>query len=212
MLFGKRMTQMIRDSYVNRSTLFMELYQGVYTPGICEQSGVLKDSMIKVYLGYRNIYEILKSLKEKNELIRLHLVDTQAWSVECLGSTCAVCASAGYTRCFGRSSDCLCASSLQNLSVTQDFSPFSLSQWNDIASPLFDVWDWRVLKEVLMVFHWPELFSPVLSPTVLCLFLFFLSMRRYSGAGVFGLPGFKSFSPSVWLSTSFIKKIKIIII
>ena len=58
-----------------------------YTPSsqitLGEQSGVLKESMIKVYLRYRNIDEILKLLK-KNELIGLHFVDTQAWSVESL--------------------------------------------------------------------------------------------------------------------------------
>ena len=36
--------------------------KALYTPGFREQSGVLKDSMIKVYLGYRNIDEILKLL------------------------------------------------------------------------------------------------------------------------------------------------------
>ena len=34
--------------------------QRLYTPGLGEQSGVLKDSMVTVYLGYRNINEILK--------------------------------------------------------------------------------------------------------------------------------------------------------
>ena len=40
----------------------------------------------------------------------------------------AVCASAGYARCFGRTSEHLCASSLQYLAVPQDFySIFSIS-------------------------------------------------------------------------------------
>ena len=42
--------------------------------------------MIKVYLEYRNIYEILKLLVKKNELIGLHFVDSQAWSVDSLGT------------------------------------------------------------------------------------------------------------------------------
>ena len=41
-------------------------------------------------------------------------------------STCAVCASSGYSRCSGRTSVYSCASSLQNLSVPQDLY-FSLS-------------------------------------------------------------------------------------
>ena len=36
-------------------------------------------------------------------------------------STCALCASQGYTRCFDRTSVYLCASPLQNLTVQQDF-------------------------------------------------------------------------------------------
>ena len=41
------------------------LVKALYTPGLGEQNGVLKDSMIKVYLGYQNIGEILKLLKKK---------------------------------------------------------------------------------------------------------------------------------------------------
>ena len=37
----------------------------LYTPGLGEQSGVLKDSSTEVYLGYRNIDEIIKLLKKK---------------------------------------------------------------------------------------------------------------------------------------------------
>ena len=41
--------------------------KALYTPRLGEQSGVKKDSTMKVYiyLGYRNIAEILKVLKEK---------------------------------------------------------------------------------------------------------------------------------------------------
>ena len=43
-------------------------------------------------------------------------------------STCALCASPGYTRCFDRTSVYFCASPLHNLAVSQDFySPLSLS-------------------------------------------------------------------------------------
>ena len=44
---------------------FVGLFQGLNTPGLGEQSGVLKDSKIKVYLGYRNIDEKFKLLKKK---------------------------------------------------------------------------------------------------------------------------------------------------
>ena len=47
-------------------------------------------------------------------------------------STCALCASPGYTRCFDRTSVYFCASTLKNLGVPQDFySPLSLSlEWS----------------------------------------------------------------------------------
>ena len=48
-------------------------------------------------------------------------------------STWAVCASAGYTRCSGRTSVYLFDSSLQNLVVL-----LSVSLWNDLADPVFD--------------------------------------------------------------------------
>ena len=49
------------------------------------------------------------------------------------GALSAVCSSAGYTRCFGRTSVHLCASSLLNLAVPQDFFPL-----HDLGDPLFD--------------------------------------------------------------------------
>ena len=42
-----------------------KLGKALYSPGLGEQSGVLKDSMIKEYLLYRNIHEKLKLLKDK---------------------------------------------------------------------------------------------------------------------------------------------------
>ena len=38
----------------------------------------------------------------------------------------------------GRTSVHLCTASLQNLAVQQDFIPFSVSLWNDLANPVFD--------------------------------------------------------------------------
>ena len=49
-----------------------------------EQSGVPKDSIIKVYHGYLNIDEIFKLLKKKR-INRTPLVDTMAWSEYGLG-------------------------------------------------------------------------------------------------------------------------------
>ena len=40
------------------------LTKALDTPGLGEESGVLMYSMIKVYLGYHNIGEILKLLKK----------------------------------------------------------------------------------------------------------------------------------------------------
>ena len=39
--------------------------KAIYTSGLGEQSGVLKDSMRKVYLGSLNIDEIFKLMKKK---------------------------------------------------------------------------------------------------------------------------------------------------
>ena len=44
-----------------------------YTPGLGEQSGALKDSMIKVSVGYQNIDELLKLLKKKKRINRTPL-------------------------------------------------------------------------------------------------------------------------------------------
>ena len=60
--------------------------KAIYNPGLGKQSGVVKDSMIKVFLGYRNTDEILQLFK-KNELIVLHFADTKTWSVEARPST-----------------------------------------------------------------------------------------------------------------------------
>ena len=42
------------------------------------------------------------------------------------------------TRCAGRTSVYLCATSLQNLAVPQAFVPLSVSLWNDLTDPVFD--------------------------------------------------------------------------
>ena len=64
----KRIKTFLQHSYfgiLRRKKNVWSSTKALYTAGLGEQTGVLKDSMIKVYLGYRNIYEILKLLKKK---------------------------------------------------------------------------------------------------------------------------------------------------
>ena len=67
-------------------------------------------------------------------------------------STSAICASAGYTWSFRRTSVYLCASSLQNLAILQNFySP--LSVFRTILLTLFlMVWHWLVYRAETMIF------------------------------------------------------------
>ena len=51
---------------------------------------------------------------------------------------CTVCASAGYTRCPGRTSIYLCAASLITSQYRMTFFPLSVSLCNDLADPVFD--------------------------------------------------------------------------
>ena len=47
------------------TALAARLLKALYTPCLGEQSEVLKDSMMKMYLGYQNIDEIFKLSKKK---------------------------------------------------------------------------------------------------------------------------------------------------
>ena len=49
------------------------------------------------------------------------------------------------------------------------FVSLSVSLWNDLADPVFDVWDWLVWRAGPMFFNWPKLLYPDYS-----LLLFFL--------------------------------------
>ena len=51
------------------------------------------------------------------------------------------------------------------------FIPLSVSLWNDLANPVFMVWEWRVSRAGPMLFYWPKLLYP------------------YYSLGVFGLIG-----------------------
>ena len=83
-------------------------------------------------------------------------------------STCALCASQGYTRYFDRTSVYLCASLLQNLAVPQDFYSLSVSLWNDLVDPVFDGVGLAGFKSRPMPFCWSS--CSLLS----CLQLYFL--------------------------------------
>ena len=62
--------------------------KALYTPGLCEQSRVLAEGFNNKSVSWIQKYKKnIKINEEKNELIGLQFVDTQAWSVESLGST-----------------------------------------------------------------------------------------------------------------------------
>ena len=79
------------------------------------------------------------------------------------------------------------------------FIPLSVSLRNDLADPVFDGVG---LADGAgpMLYYWPN--YPFLPSTILP-FLFLLSIGWYCGAGVFGLIGCRSLSPSLALPTSF---------
>ena len=52
------------DIHIYTNSVWVLSQGPLYTPGLGEQSGVLKDSMMKVYLVYQNTDEILKLLKK----------------------------------------------------------------------------------------------------------------------------------------------------
>ena len=73
----------------------------------------------------------------------------------------------------------LCASSLENLSVQHGYYPLSVYLWKDLAHPVFDgVGQWVSRAKAAK----PKLHYPFLSSTIF-LFLIFLSIGRYCGAG-----------------------------
>ena len=85
-----------------------------------------------------------------------------------------VCASAGYTRCSGRTSVNLSTALLLNLTVPQTFIPLSMSLWNYLSNPVFDVVGLRVSRAWPMFFCWPTLLYPYYG---LLLFFPFSSLR-----------------------------------
>ena len=69
-----------------------------------------------------------------------------------------------------------------------------------LLAPFLMVWDWRVSRAGPMLLYGPKLLYPYYS---LLLSFFFLSIGWYCGAGVFGLIGCISLSPSLALLTFF---------
>ena len=120
----------------------------------------------------------------------------------CRASTCALCASPGYTWYFDRTSVYLCASPLQNLAVPQDFySPLSLSLersgwpciwWCGIGEFQEQVQCLFVSLVALSFFVFN--YFP---------FLFFSSIGWQCGTGVFRLIGCQSPSPGFALPIFF---------
>ena len=49
----------------------------------------------------------------------------------------------------------------RTLQYRRNFIPLSVSLWNDLANPVFDmVWDWRVSRAGPMLLYWPKLLYP----------------------------------------------------
>ena len=115
-----------------------------------------------------------------------HLLFLSFW----LMPTGALCASAGWTRCFARTAVDLCPSaSPKNLAIPRDFySPLSTQYLRvTILLTLYSmVWEWQALGAGLMYFFWPKLLAPHSSFTVFPSLLFLL-VSCYCGAGVLGL-------------------------
>ena len=98
-----------------------------------------------------------------------------------------ICARAGYTLCYCCTTLYLCASSLQNLAVQQDFYfPHSvLLDSGTILLTAFSMlwyWRWRVSREGPKLFYWPKLLYPYYS-----LLLFFTFSSFCLLVGIVGL-------------------------
>ena len=98
-----------------------------------------------------------------------------------------LCTNAGYTLCSGLPSVHLCAASLQNLAVQQDFYALSVSLWNVLAYPVFDGVGLAGFKSRANVFFIGLSCSIPTIDFYYFSLLFFLSIGWYCGAGVFGL-------------------------
>ena len=83
------------------------------------------------------------------------------------------------------------------------FIPLSVSLWNDLVDPVFDGVGLVGFKSRSNAFLLAQLLSPFSSSTNYFTFLFFSSIGRQCGAGVFGLIGCQSPSPGLALPIFF---------
>ena len=88
------------------------------------------------------------------------------WCSTCTIKCILLCASASYAPCLGRTSVHICASSLQNVAVPQGVCLCQYLCWTFLVTPYSMVWHWRVSRAGPMLFYWPKLLAPFLSPTV----------------------------------------------
>ena len=74
--------------------------------------------------------------------------------------------------------------------------------WNDLADHVFDGVGLAGFKSRAYVFYWHKLLYAFLTSTIF-IFIFFMSIGWYCGAGVLGLIGCRSLSSGLALPTSF---------
>ena len=84
---------------------------------------------------------------------------------------------------------------------SRTFIPFSVSRWNDLANPVFDGVGLAGFKSRANASLLAQAALSLLQSSTLFPFLFFLSIGWYCGAGVLGLIGCISLSPSLALLT-----------
>ena len=96
---------------------------------------------------------------------------THTW---CAAHTCAVCDGVDYMRRCDRTSVHLCASSLQDLAVSQDIYSLVSISVNDLSDPVFDGVGLVGFKSKANAILLAKLLAPFLSPVVFPLSSFIL--------------------------------------
>ena len=126
--------------------------------------------------------------------VTLHIVDLWQYYLFCIilcGTRCSVfmvlylclCSSAGHTACLSRSSIYICASSLQNLAVPQDFVPLPswISACGTILLTLYSkVCDLWVLIARQCFFYLTMQLAFYLSSNLLCMWIGFVRLHMGS--------------------------------
>ena len=174
----------------------------------------LTEGVFECGIAHRRSVAILCILcKIRCKPVALLIVDPWQYCVCCVRSGVStllmvlyldrVSASAGYTRCSGRTSVHLCASSLQNLTVPQDlYSPHSVPLERS-CQPCIRWCGTVGFQEQGQCFFFGRGCSISTIVFYSFTFLFFLSIGLYCAAGVFGLIGCISHSLSLALPTFF---------